>query len=31
VIVLIAIHFLRREKRALDQMYAPGEDLAAEA
>jgi len=30
-IVLIAIHLLRREKRALDQMYAAGEGQAAEA
>jgi len=30
VIVLIAIQLLRREKRALDQMYAAG-DPAAEA
>ena len=31
VIVLIAIHLLRREKRALDQMYGAGEERAAEA
>ena len=31
VIVLIAIHLLRREKRALDQMYAAGEEQGAKA
>ena len=30
VIVLIAIHLLRREKRALDQMYAAGEEQGGE-
>ena len=31
VIVLIAIQLLRREKRALDEMYSAGRDQAAEA